>query len=76
MVNAPKRETQDVNIKPKMLMMDSTLQDIEVDPIQEKTFEVERSCLEKDIEVAISSFEKKQMVNEQKRLLDQVFCIW
>ena len=74
MVNAPKRETQDVDIIPKMLMVDSTPPDIKVDPIQEKTFDVERSCLEKDVEVAISSFEKKQMVDEQKRLLDQVFC--
>ena len=40
--------------------------------VEEKTFEVEKSALEKDIETALSTFEKNQLIAKHKELLDMV----
>ena len=42
------------------------------DATDEKRLEVEKSRLEKDVEVAISTFEKNNLLNQQKQLLEKV----
>ena len=42
------------------------------DAAEEKRLEVEKSRLEKDVEVAISTFEKNNLLNQQKQLLEKV----
>lgn len=41
----------------------------------DKFFEMEKSALEKDIESAVSDFEKKQLVAKHKELLEKVSLI-
>ena len=43
-----------------------------VDSVEDKISDVEKSSLEKDIETAVSTFEKNHLINRHKELLEKV----
>ena len=67
-----KREKESVPNNDRAYPDAATASNILDDSVKDKIFEVESSSLEKDIESAISTYEKNQLIAKQKEALDKV----